>query len=240
MMCVAMPQEPEIQVHAHRRRFSTAYKLRILDEVDGCTEPGAIGALLRREGLYSSHLATWRAQRAAGVRAALAPRPKGAPGKQPPRTEKARLLREAARLHRELARTRETIARQGRELSALARRCRPDKPREVQEILDAAEVLLRERLSIAATCRALGVPRSTYYSARRPRPHKPRTPPAISPAAAHRQDVVRAAIASPRFAGAAPRAIFEALSAEGAYDGSLSTFYRTLRRERQTEGALRD
>ena len=63
-------QEPEIEVRAYRRRFSTAYKLRILAEADACTEPGAIGALLRRDGLYSSHLSTWRAQRAAGARAA--------------------------------------------------------------------------------------------------------------------------------------------------------------------------
>lgn len=54
--------EPEIEAHAYRPRFLTAYKLRMLAEADGCTEPGAIGALLRREGWYSSHLATWRAQ----------------------------------------------------------------------------------------------------------------------------------------------------------------------------------
>jgi transposase len=57
----------ETEVRAERRRFSAAYKLRILEEADACTEPGAIGAWLRREGLYASHLTTWRAQRAAGV-----------------------------------------------------------------------------------------------------------------------------------------------------------------------------
>jgi hypothetical protein len=63
--------EPEMEAHAYRRRFSTAYQRRMLAEADACTEPGAIGALLRRDGWYSSHLATWRAQRAAGARAAL-------------------------------------------------------------------------------------------------------------------------------------------------------------------------
>ena len=59
MMPVAIrAQETEIDVRAYRRRFAAAYKLRILAEADACTEPGAMGALLRREGLYSSHLAT--------------------------------------------------------------------------------------------------------------------------------------------------------------------------------------
>jgi len=59
MMSVAIrTPEPEIEAHAYRRRFSTAYKLRILEEADACTEPVVIGALLRRKGWYSSHLAT--------------------------------------------------------------------------------------------------------------------------------------------------------------------------------------
>ncbi len=49
-----------------RRRFTAGYELRILDEADACTEPGQLGALLRREALYSSNLTTWRKQRAEG------------------------------------------------------------------------------------------------------------------------------------------------------------------------------
>ncbi len=56
-----------------RRRFSTPYKLRILAETDRCTEMGQIGELLRREGLYSSQLSTWRRQRKEGVLAGLTP-----------------------------------------------------------------------------------------------------------------------------------------------------------------------
>ncbi len=59
---------PEVSEKAARRRFTAEYKVRILDEADGCTEPGQIGALLRREGLYSSHLTNWRRQREAGLK----------------------------------------------------------------------------------------------------------------------------------------------------------------------------
>ena len=59
--------DPEVPEKARRRRFSAAYKLRILQAAEACTEPGEIGALLRREGLYSSHLSKWRRQREAGA-----------------------------------------------------------------------------------------------------------------------------------------------------------------------------
>jgi transposase-like protein len=58
--------DPEVMPQAKRRRFSAEYKLRVLAEADGCTRRGEIGALLRREGLYSSHLDKWRKQREAG------------------------------------------------------------------------------------------------------------------------------------------------------------------------------
>lgn len=72
-------QSPDSEVvpRAERRRFSGQYKLRILEEVDRCTERGQIGALLRREGLYSSHLAKWRQQRTAGQLQALSTQKRG-------------------------------------------------------------------------------------------------------------------------------------------------------------------
>ena len=57
----------EVVPKAKRRRFSASYKLRMLNEAEACTQPGEIGALLRREGLYSSHLAQWRRQRDQGT-----------------------------------------------------------------------------------------------------------------------------------------------------------------------------
>ena len=71
------PPEVEVLAKASRRRFTAEYKRQILREADACTEPGAIGALLRREGLYASHLTTWRAQRARGELAGLTPKKRG-------------------------------------------------------------------------------------------------------------------------------------------------------------------
>ena len=58
---------PEVSEKPSRRRFTAEYKLRILAEADACTERGALGELLRREGLYSSHLSTWQKQREEGL-----------------------------------------------------------------------------------------------------------------------------------------------------------------------------
>jgi len=87
-----------------RRRFSAEYKLRILAEVDGCIEQGQVGELLRREGLYSSLLSTWRKQRDEGVLAGLAPKRRGrkAKPKNPLADENARLQRENDRLKEKL------------------------------------------------------------------------------------------------------------------------------------------
>src|SRR5881296_704039 len=62
----------EVVAKATRRRFTVEYKRKIVREADGCKTPGAVGALLRREGLYSSHLAVWRAARERGARAGAA------------------------------------------------------------------------------------------------------------------------------------------------------------------------
>jgi transposase len=90
----------EVPEKATRRKFNTAYKLRILKEADGCVERGALGKLLRREGLYSSQLRTWCKQRDAGTLAGLAPRKRGrkAERKDPVAEENERLKRENERL----------------------------------------------------------------------------------------------------------------------------------------------
>jgi transposase len=109
--------DPEVPAHAQRRQFSAAYKQRILHEADTCPV-GALGALLRREGLYSSHLVLWRRQRARGELAALAPRRRGRPAPAAEAQEVARLRRENERLTRQLAAA-ETVIEVQRKVSAL-------------------------------------------------------------------------------------------------------------------------
>lgn len=71
------PPDPEVTAKKSRRRFTAEYKLSILEEADTCTEPGQMGALLRREGLYSSSLTKWRQQRKEGLLSALSPLQRG-------------------------------------------------------------------------------------------------------------------------------------------------------------------
>jgi transposase len=77
MMEPGVVQETEVVAKARRRRFSAKEKLRILRLAEACTQAGEVGALLRREGLYSSHLTTWRRARAAGELDALTPKKRG-------------------------------------------------------------------------------------------------------------------------------------------------------------------
>jgi transposase-like protein len=94
--------DSEVVPRAKRRQFTTEYKLRILEEADRCTEPGQIGALLRREGLYSSHLSKWRKLRARWQREALAPQKRGRPPQDATAAELAQVRRENERLRAQL------------------------------------------------------------------------------------------------------------------------------------------
>lgn len=98
--------ETEVVAKASRRRFTAAEKLRVLREADACTRPGELGALLRREGLYSSHLSAWRAARKRGELAGLTPRRRGPKARAvDPREKKiAELERETRRLRARLER----------------------------------------------------------------------------------------------------------------------------------------
>jgi len=93
--------DPEVPERPVRRRVSAAYKLDILAQIDAA-EPGGIGAILRREGLYSSHLVDWRRARDRGALEALA-RPSGRPRPNPLAVEVDRLTRQNARLEGRLA-----------------------------------------------------------------------------------------------------------------------------------------
>jgi transposase-like protein len=102
-----------------RRQFSAEFKLQVLVEADGCTEPGAIGALLRRYGLYSSHLTTWRREREQGALAHLGKRRGRKPRERNPLALRlAQLERENARLQRRLKQA-ETIIEVQKKVSEL-------------------------------------------------------------------------------------------------------------------------
>lgn len=98
------PGSPEVPEKPARRHFDAAYKQRILEEADGCNQPGELGQLLRREGLYSSLLSTWRRQRDEGMLAGLSPKRRGRKAKRKDAVvqENEQLRRENERLTRRL------------------------------------------------------------------------------------------------------------------------------------------
>ncbi len=100
----ATPPDSEVAARPKRRQFTAEYRLRILEEADGCTEPGAVGQLLRREGLYSSHLTAWRKARRSGALRGLASKKRGAkPNARNPLEPKVRQLEaKVERLEEEL------------------------------------------------------------------------------------------------------------------------------------------
>jgi transposase-like protein len=106
----ATPADPEVPAQARRRTYTAEYKLQILKQADMCKEPGQLGALLRREGLYHSNLITWRRQREEGTLKALSPKKRGRKA-QPPNPLAARvaeLEREKRKLEQRLKKA-ETI-----------------------------------------------------------------------------------------------------------------------------------
>jgi hypothetical protein len=104
--------DPELVERPKRRRFGAEYKLGVLREAEACTRPGEIGALLRREGLYSSILSEWRKQRDAGSLQALS-RPRGRKPDDPRDAQIAGLRRRAERAEAELSKARRVIEVQG-------------------------------------------------------------------------------------------------------------------------------
>jgi transposase len=98
------PPDPEVAAKPKRRQFTAAYRLRILEEADRCTTSGEIGQLLRREGLYSSHLSNWRKAQREGSLASLTPKKRGAKpkAKNPLEPKVQQLEAENTRLKAEL------------------------------------------------------------------------------------------------------------------------------------------
>jgi transposase len=117
--------DPEVPAKARTRRYSASYKARILAEYEELDKAGK-GALLRREGLYTSLISAWRLQRDQGALAALA-KPAGRPAADPLDRENAKLRKENERLAAELEKARKVIEVQGK-LSALLGQLATDSP----------------------------------------------------------------------------------------------------------------
>ena len=123
----AVPQATNLELveRPQRRRFTSAYKLRIVREADGLADhPGEIGALLRREGLYSSHLTNWRRLRDQGALEALS-QPRGRKPTPALEVENAELRRRLAKAEAELEKARTVIEVQGNVSALLGRLLEP-------------------------------------------------------------------------------------------------------------------
>ncbi len=105
--------DPELAPKARRRQFTAAYKLKVVLEAERCSRPGEIGALLRREGLYSSLLTQWRQARDSGALHALEPRKRGPAGPSAEQLAGAALRRERDQAVSDLATARRVIEVQG-------------------------------------------------------------------------------------------------------------------------------
>jgi transposase-like protein len=115
-----MPSDPEVPEKKPRRKFTAKYKLEILEKVETCTRPSQIGLLLRKEGLYSSNLTTWRKQRDKGLLEAMTPKKRGRKKieKNPLAQEVAWLQRDNERLKKKLKQA-ETIIEVQKKISQI-------------------------------------------------------------------------------------------------------------------------
>ena len=120
--------DPEVEMGARRRRFSDDYKQRVVAEADACEEPGEVGALLRREGLYSSHLFNWRRQLQKKGLSGLAPQKRGPRGRTAEEKRVQELERENARLKAQLQRAEKIIDFQKKVSEILEIRLDPTAP----------------------------------------------------------------------------------------------------------------
>lgn len=118
----------EVLAKAQRRKFTAEYKLAIVEEADRATDPGQIGSLLRREGLYSSHLVEWRRLRAAGALSAFSKKRGRKPARNPLAEENLKLKAQVARLEKKLQQA-EIVIDVQKKVSALLGITRPETDR---------------------------------------------------------------------------------------------------------------
>lgn len=210
---------PEVVARPTRRTFSAEYRLRILEEADACT-PEERGALLRCEGLYASHLTSWRKQRDKGSLAGLAPRKRG-PKKDADQAKSRRIAeleREVEQLWARLEKA-ETVIEVQKNLRSAWFSC-PGAQWWQEQLIEGVEELAA-LVGTAEACRVLGVPRATLYRRRNPKQpaqEKVRARPAQALSDEERQGAL-SVLRSERFVDQAPAAVYATLLDE---DGSTS------------------
>src|SRR4051812_18684900 len=226
-------RDPELVERAKRRTFTAKYKLEILEQADACTRPGEIGELLRREGLYTSHLTAWRKQRRNGALKELG-RPQGAQAGRPsrPRDRGAAPSRRAR--GGRASEGQEGHRDPGKRLGALGADARHrGRGREHRAMICQTVDELAPFIGTRPACRALGAAPATIYRRRNPpppRPARPRPRPARALTDAERAAVL-AELCSERCADSAPAQVYATLLDEGRYLASERTMYRVLAAE---------
>lgn len=146
---------------SRRRQFSATYKLRILREAEACERPGEVGELLRREGLYFSHLTNWRSAREKGELAGLQPRKRGRKPKHSDPRDRVigELKRENARLRHRAERAEKLIEMQKRTRALIGEPNRSDQRELLVELVREAA----KDVGVRTACDVFGVSRASFY-----------------------------------------------------------------------------
>ena len=221
---VARP-DPEVVAKPRRRQFTAQYRLRILEEVERCVEPGEVGRLLRREGLYSSHLTAWRKARRKGSLQGLTSNKRGAkPARGNPLDAKVRELEATVNA------AREGLAHRAHDPGSPGKSCRAAgiQPQRREELLMAAQELAVQ-VGVLPACQALGVSRATFYRRQRPAPghQQPRPTPARALCESEREQVLDVLVSLASLIARRARVVATLLD-DGQYLCSERTMYRVL------------
>jgi putative transposase len=232
--------DPEVVADAKRRTFTAEYKLKILAEADAAaSQPGAIGALQRREGLYSSHLVTWRRERREGILKGLTPHKRGPKSKRNPQEEEMQKLRRENQRLTEQLRKAEFVIDVQEKWRAVGLAAAEGGPGG--ETLMDAVTHLAPTVGVVAACDSLGVARASFYR-QRPILGPPASPsllpvlPSVRLAPARAlSPIERASVLTvlheERFQDRSPATVQATLLDEGHYLCSTRTMYRILEDE---------
>ncbi|HSV31399.1 MAG TPA: IS3 family transposase [Atribacteraceae bacterium] len=224
-----MVSDPEVSEKPVRRRFTAEYKRRILREAEICKEHGQMGAFLRREGLYSSNLITWRRQAEQGTLEALSPKKRGPKERKPDPSIRriAELEKEAQKLRHKLRQAELIIEAQKKIAGDTGETPRSGRREELMTVAGS----LAKEVNVKQACNTLALPRCGFYRwKRRNGIREEERRHSVSPLAlsVEEQNVVLDVLHSDRFVDRAPQAVYAALLDEGSYLCSVRTMYRVL------------